>query len=407
MKFAIIGFGDRGKLYRNIISRDFKDIELVAICDKREDVLKKAKIDFNLRDDQLFNNEDDFFKKGKIADFVLVTTTDSEHHRQFNALSDLGYDILLEKPISVTEEECVDMLKHQRKNKNKVAVCHVLRYTPFYSKIKKIIDSKILGDVVTLSQTENVAYWHQAHSFVRGNWKNSNTSAPMILAKCCHDMDMFLWLMNSRCEKVSSFGSLSYFNRNNKPEGSADRCVDCKLNCVYNAYNFYSKYPIMYGKINEKKDDVREFLKKSDYGKCVFASDNNVVDHQVVNCLFENGATAQLTMTAFSADCHRYIKIHCTKGELEGDIEANYLKYQLFGEEKPVEFDFSKELEKDIYSVHSGGDTILIREFIESLSEDSKIKTDLNVSMQSHFMCFAAERSRINDGQVETVNKGE
>ena len=133
---------------------------------------------------------------------------------------------MLEKPISPNARECLDLQRRAEEKGTQIMVCHVMRYTKFYRKLKELIDSGVIGDVVHVTHTENVAYWHYAHSYVRGNWHKTADSSPMILAKCCHDMDILSWLLGSRCRTVSSFGDLRYFREENAPAGSPARCTD-------------------------------------------------------------------------------------------------------------------------------------------------------------------------------------
>ena len=409
---ALIGYGSRGTVYTNYMT-ELGNMRPVCVCELVEKKREIAKQKFSLGQDALFEDENDFFSKRR-ADVLLVATPDRAHYRHAIKGLELGYDILLEKPVSPDERECREICALAEKKNLKVSVCHVLRYAPFYRKIKEIIASGELGEVVTISQTENVGYWHQAHSFVRGNWRNSSESSCMILQKCCHDLDIIKWLMDVPCKAVSSFGSLSYFNKEHAPLESADFCYRCKLRkeCPYDAISFYLDKPYwltgtgrFFGDFNNP-EEIRACLsdESNPYSRCVFKCDNDVVDHQVVNMLFEGGKTAQLTMTAFSKDFKRNIKVHLTGGEIVGDIAANSIEYTAWGKET-VTIDVTK-LADDL-SHHCGGDKLLVKDFYDYVcgNPSGKGLTAIGNSLESHLMAFAAEQSRLNGGVPVEIGK--
>ena len=282
----------------------------------------------------------------------------------------------------------------------KVIVCHVLRYTPFYTQIKQIIQSGELGDILAVYTSENVGYYHQAHSFVRGPWGNKEKSSPMILAKCCHDMDLLSWLIDKKCEKVASFGSLSYFKQENAPKNCANYCSDCSVDCMYRAQDLYKKYRWMAGYFSQEKDfrKIKKDLIHTQYDRCVFRSDNDVVDHQVCIFTFEGGITASHTMDAFSDKIYRDIKIHGTKAELFGIMEQNLLEIRPFGKKvKRITFDKDKTA-----SGHGGGDAGMMNELYNAYNGlPTERITHIDSSMQSHKMAFAAEKARITESVIE------
>lgn len=410
LKIAIIGLGGRGCFFAECALKH-KQVELVAVADLNISKLKKAHKEYGLSENDCYNSADEFFARGKIADAVFVCTQDRQHREHSIKAMQLGYDVCLEKPIATTEEDCNAIYAVQLQTNRKVMVCHVLRYSLFYAKLKEIIESGEIGDVVNISQTENVGYWHNAHSYVRGPWRNSEQSSPMILAKCCHDLDILFWLLATPCKSVSSYGDLYYFTRKNAPVGFAAHCIDCapivRARCPYDCFKIYKDIykaynnPIV-GNSTEFCGDMSHIDailsdKSNPYSRCVFACDNNVVDHQVVNMLFEGNITAQLTMTAFSKECHRNIKIHGTLGEIVGDMENNIVQVLPFrADNYTVDLTQSNE---DL-SVHGGGDKLLFDDFVAYLQDGapSATRTTLQDSLLSHKMCFAAEYSRCNGG---------
>lgn len=400
MTISILGFGSRGFTYANIIREHSDEASIVAVCEKN--IAKKPLIlsQYQLSENQYFDNTESFFALGKRSDILIISTMDQDHYTQTMKALDLGYDILLEKPIATTKEHCQAILDKANALKRKVAVCHVLRFTPFYQKLKQLINEGNIGEIVTLSQTEHIGYFHYAHSYVRGNWRNDKESSPMVLAKSCHDLDIIRWLINSDCTKISSLGNLFYFKKENAPLGSAKYCYQCHVPCIYDARVFYKQNP-MWAMIFTLNPNIDEVLKDESlsYSRCVYQSDNNVPDHQVVQMEFANQVTAQLLITAFSKEVHRSIKIHGTKGEIEGDMEAMKIVVKLFGKET-YEVDVSKLAED--FSGHAGGDKKMLLDFIRNVRDNIAVSslTDINNSLESHFMALDAEASRKDCGKI-------
>lgn len=414
LTLALIGCGDRGmNVYADIIKNKYCDkMEIVAAADPDAGRLGKIRDMFDIPDDMLFRNGDELLEKGKIADAVMICTLDRQHYMYALPALKLGYHILLEKPVSPSLSECEEIEKEATSRGLHVVVCHVLRYTAFYKKIKEFIDSGKIGNVVSIQAIEPVAYWHQAHSFVRGNWRNSAETSPMILQKCCHDMDLFFWLTGRKCEKVSSFGSLTEFRPENAPEGSALRCMDCKYvdTCPYSAKTYYLgqlKNGNVYWPVNvvctdPAEDTLTEALKTGPYGRCVYHCDNDVVDHQVVNLLLEGGITVDFTMCAFTKESSRRIIVMGTKGELRGDFNNN--KIEIYPFNAPDETFDVNTVSAD-FSFHGGGDAGLIGDFFELIKNGnySDSITDIEMSLQSHYAALAAEKSRLNGGEPITI----
>ncbi len=400
-KIVVLGYGQRGRIYAGYSLLFSEEFEVVAIVDNDEKKLADAKREFSC---PVFSEYQQFLKAKISADIVVVSTQDSDHREHAIACMEAGYDLLLEKPIAPTLEDCAAIYDAATRLGRKVVVCHVLRYTPFYKKVKEIVDSGVLGNIQTLAATENVGYYHQAHSFVRGPWRNSEQSSPMILAKCCHDMDMIRWLIGERCEKVSSFGGLSYFTNENAPAGAAAYCSEClHTDCIYKAQKLYLEYQWMasYFTNGERtEENILSSLKGTQYDKCVFKTDNDVVDHQVTIMQFAKGITAMHQMTAFSKEIYRGIKISGTKADLFGVMEQNRIEIRVFGGDTytvPVDFD------EVVYGNHGGGDQMLMHDlYLELNGLPTKGITYLDVSMDSHKMALKAEKSRIT-GNVEAL----
>ena len=401
-KLVVFGLGARGKIYANFAKTYPEKFALAAIIESDPKRLEFAKTAYP--GTRLFDNYHDFLSAKIDADIVAVATQDEDHKEHAIAMMSAGYDLLLEKPIANNKEDCLAIYEASKQYAKKVVVCHVLRYTPFYSTVKRIIKSGKLGEVITIHASENVGYYHQAHSFVRGPWRNKAQSSPMILAKCCHDMDILRYLMDEECLSVNSRGDLFYFNQAHAPKGAAAYCSDCPhTDCVFKAQTIYTsekgKEFAAYFTTKEKTDEnILVDLAKSQYDRCVFACDNDVVDHQVTIMQFAKGKTACHTMTAFSQEIYRDLKVHGTKAELVGCVENNALEIRYFnGEREKIEIDISAAN----VGGHMGGDFFMMNSLFKALNgEEAEGITYLDVSIESHLMSFAAEESRMNDGKT-------
>lgn len=418
LTYALLGYGQRGKFYVEAMMQH-KETELVAVCDFNEKKLKFAQKKYNLGEENCYLSDEAFFQKGKIADLLFIATMDQYHYAEAEIALKLGYDLVLEKPIARTEEQCRELERLAESLHRRVYVCHVLRYAPIYTSIKEMLDSGRFGDVVSISSTEYVGWWHQAHSYVRGNWRNTKETTPMIVAKCCHDLDLLVWLIGKNCKTVSSFGSLTFFNRENAPEGCADYCFKCKYRetCLYNCIKFYTRCPDFafasgryLGDPNDKQAIEQCFSDESNpYARCVFKCDNDAVDHQVVDLLFEDGVTAQLTMTAFCEGGIRTMKLYCTKGEIEASMLDNNIKYSIFNPDRPDKPE-RKEFHVSVgetFGGHGGGDERMIDDIVDDILGKGKSKhlTTLDKSVSSHIIGFKADESRLHNGKAISINK--
>lgn len=397
VKIAILGYGKRGAIYANYAKNHPEEFEVVAVAEI--DAVKReiAKAEHHC---PVFEDWREMLSSNLQADIIAVATQDVDHPEHAIACMEKGFDILLEKPIATTEKACQEILSASEKYGRKVIVCHVLRYAPFYTKVKEIIGSGVLGDMMAVYTSENVGYYHQAHSFVRGPWGNKEESSPMILAKCCHDMDLLYWLIGKKCKKTASFGALRFFKEENAPKNSATYCSDCTANCIYKAQELYKKYRWMAGYFTPEREwrKVKKALAHSQYDKCVFRCNNNVVDHQVCIFQFENGITATHTMDAFSREIYRDIKIHGTKAELVGVMEKNFLEMRTF--DGKVERIAIENVSAN--AGHGGGDDGIMNELYKEYNGlPTKNLTYLNESIESHKMAFAAEKARMIEQTVD------
>lgn len=410
-----VGFGNRSRRYCEYAKAFPDELEVVGVAEPNDDRRNDAVKEFGLPDENVFKSWEELAEKPKMADFVIIGTQDKDHHKPTLALIEKGYDILLEKPMAPTAKECKEMLEAAEKKGVKVIVCHVLRFTSFWNAIKDLIDDGTIGEIQSMTHMENVGNVHQAHSFTRGNWRNTAESSPMILAKTCHDMDIMQWLVGKDCKQVSSFGSLSYFVHENRPEGAPDRCLDgCPHadTCYYNAEKIYlhdEKNKWMRATVTTESatptdEQIIKALKTGPYGRCVFACDNDVVDHQVVNLEFENGCTASFSMNAFN-EGGRFIRIFGTNAELYGEMENNIIKVYSYKTQETTTYTFDQK-GADISSGHGGGDMGIMRDTVRYFCGEglSKGICTLRTSYMNHLISFAAEKARL-ENRVVNLNE--
>lgn len=402
---VVLGAGSRGSIYAGYAKAHPGELQVVAVAEPRADRRNMLAEELGIPESHRFASWQDLLAQPKMADCAFVCTLDDDHTQPAIRAMELGYHLLLEKPMSNTEEECRLIADTANRTGRTLAVCHVLRYTPFYMTLKNLIDQGGIGEVTAINQIENVGYWHQAHSFVRGNWRSTKETSPMILQKSCHDMDILLWLMGRDCLRVQSFGSLRHFTAENAPEGAPQRCLDgCPhaAGCPYYAPRLYLDMSLTGWPVDVITTDLseagrRRALEEGPYGRCVYHCDNDVVDRQVVNLEFEGGAVATFTMTAFSADFSRQLKIFGTEGQITADMGTKQIVLHRFGEEKKS----IPMMENAQRSGHGGGDYGILQDFLHILRHGGESRTSANISLQSHLICFAAERSRTEHIVVE------
>ena len=413
---AILGCGSRGaSAYGKHLAERKEQFSIVALCDVDKVALSLAKDEFGIKDENTFLDERTFFDK-KRADLLVIATPDTLHVAQALTAMRLGYDILLEKPITDNERQLKSLLKAQKKYGNKVFVCHVLRYAPAFVKAKQVLQSGAIGKLVSIQATERVAYWHDAHSYVRGNWRDTKASTPMILAKCSHDLDLLQYYAGSRCKSLSSVGDLRYFTKKNAPQNSTERCVDCPLfeTCPYSANWYLNAFEQLgnpadiwpFNVVTKDRPVTKESLQTAiatgDYGRCVFRCDNNAVDHQLTVMTFENGVKATLTMMAFTADGGRVISFYGTDGEMVLEEVNERILVRPFGKAEQT-IACTVETEQGGHA-HGGGDAMMIASLYEMLTGAKDDGTALVQSVESHLMGIKAERSRKRGGKLQKIH---
>jgi predicted dehydrogenase len=405
--FSVVGLGGRASAYLSALQELYpNEHQVVAVADPDPAKQARARNDYGLQDNQIFDTDLDLMEQPRLSDVAIVATQDKLHLRDIRGLLAKGYDLILEKPVATTLEELQEIAAVSKSFPDQmVAVCHVLRHTVFFGEIRRILESGRFGPVVSIQHNENIGYYHFAHSYVRGPWNNSETSGPLTLTKSCHDMDILLYLLeNTHCQQISSYGALSIFNRDHyDPATMAPMCVDCPQNesCAFSAPKLYSS-----GKIKSvvfdlsSVDKVRKNLGTSPYGRCVYHCDNNVVDHQSTAIQFDNGVTATFSLSAFSAKVNRSLKIMCQFGEIRA-IEKPYLI-----ETTDFRTDETTVTELDIRDRgHGGGDKAFVKDFMESYLHGVPFNSTLEHAIESHAMALLAEESRKDNGNAKSVSQ--
>ncbi len=414
VRMIVLGAGARGMdAYAPFSLYAPDQLKIVGVAEPREARRFAFAARYGLPAETVFSDWREALSAGIEADAVLVATQDNQHVEPACAAMEQGYDVLLEKPIAKTEAELKRIYDTSVHTGKRAAVCHVLRYTRFFQTLKSIIDSGEIGDVVNISHSENIGYWHMAHSFVRGNWRREDETSPMILAKSCHDTDILLYLTGKDCLRVASFGSLKHFTGDCAPEGSADRCLDCAVaaTCPYSATRLYM-IPVLTGwPVSVITDDIStegrlKALREGPYGRCVYRCDNDVVDHQSTILELEDGVTVTMTVSAFTDYRHgRTIHVMGSHGEIRAKMSDETIEVTNFrdGSVRTTE----NPLPGGMGDGHGGGDMGLIASFVRmEQGDESAVTSTIRDSIQSHLICIAAEESRKNHTVVEIHNVG-
>lgn len=407
VKAILIGAGLRGsEAYASYALSCPNELKIVAVAEPDEERRRLFAEKHRIPEAYQFADYKELLERDKIADCALVCTQDTMHFEPVVKALEKGYHVLCEKPMSVSKKEIVRMGMMAGQYGRILSICHVLRYSPFFVKIKELLDEGRIGRLMSIHHSESVGYWHHAHSFVRGNWRNAAKSSPMILAKCCHDMDILLWLAESPCKSVSSFGELTYFKEENAPADAPLYCMDgCRHRdtCPFYAPRFYLEHPravkdnlVKAVSSHTGTEKVLEALSRGPYGRCVFRCDNTVVDHQVVSLEFENQVNVSFSMCAFTEECRRDINLMGTKGQITGDMEHNHIHLYDFvtGHEEVIKLHIPS-------GGHSGSDARMMRDFVQNVAEERENRTAADISVESHLMSLAAEESRVTRQTID------
>ncbi|WP_199509972.1 Gfo/Idh/MocA family protein [Nucisporomicrobium flavum] len=413
---ALVGAGLRGQTYaRHAVATGRARVVAVAEPDphRRESVAAEFGIDpANVHTDWT-----GLAAGPRLADAAIVATQDRLHAGPAIRLAEIGYHILLEKPMAPTDEEASAIAEAAVRHGVILAVCHVLRYTAYTKLVKGLVDDGRIGRLVSFDHLEPVGWWHQAHSFVRGHWRRTGTSGPMLLTKSCHDLDWLVHVTGRVPARIASFGSLTHFTAADRPDGAADRCLDCPVepDCPYSAKRLYFAaladpeqhfWPLGAVTAEATAPALTEALRTGPYGRCVYACDNDVVDHQVVTMEYADGATGTFTMSAFTPMEHRRTRLMGTHGYLEGD--GRTVRHVDFRTGREETLDSAALGGPSAADGHGGGDEGLTEAFLAAVEagDPSLITSDAAQSLASHRVVWAAERARLSGGIVTLTAPG-
>ena len=406
---VVLGAGNRGNVYSGYSLKFPDELKIVGVAEPIEFRRKRFATKYQIPEKYQWTTWEHALQIPKFADALIITTPDALHYGPAMGGLKMGYDLLLEKAIAQSWKECNDILKLTQQKKRIVAICHVLRYSPYFRKFREVMMSGQIGDIVSIQHLEPVEHIHMSHSFVRGNWRNTKESNPMLLSKSCHDLDLFRWMIGKPCRTVSSYGSLSYFKKENAPKGSTLRCTEgCAVEstCPFSASKIYYRNRTWLTHFDlppdqDQGETIMKLLKEGLYGRCVFHCDNDVVDHQIVNMTFEDKITVAFSMEALTSYAGRRTRVMGTKGDIVGDENA-FTVFD-FSTRQSTVWDAGKLQQEQ--SGHGGGDYGLAHDFVVAVSKQdpSLLASTIQESMESHLIAFRAEESRLS-GKTMRVN---
>jgi predicted dehydrogenase len=445
---VLIGAGQRGaQVYGAYALRYPEQLKFVAVAEPDEERRRKFAADHRLPPENVFQSWQPLFAMPQLGQAALVCTQDQQHTGPALAGMKAGYDVLLEKPIATTAEDCRSLVQAAHEFQRQLRVCHVLRYTPHFLTLRQVVKSGQLGQIITVDHRENLSWWHMAHSYVRGNWANLADSSPMILAKCCHDFDILLWVLEGECLQLSSLGSLLHFRSENAPEGAPPYCLDgCPIaaECPYYApfiyiellpywrsfiasssgyarlavktnlaaprfmnliskvmtdfrqYTDYREWPRSVVSGDPTPENLEEALRRGPYGRCVYRCDNDVVDNQVVMMKFTGGYPVVLTVQGHSHLEGRTTSIEGSRGSVKAFFGVGGAWVEVFEHRTGKKVRYNTSAWR--LGGHGGGDSGLLSDFVKSLQgEKVESLSSANQTLESHLMAFAAEDARLEN----------
>jgi len=422
IKAIVVGFGDRGQIYSKFALQNPELLEIIGVVDPNPVKREKAKKLYNIKDDMCFEYPDALYENTPLADAIINATMDRLHVETTIPLLKAGYDILLEKPIANNVKDLMKLKEVAHQYNRKLVVCHVLRYAPFYVKIKQLILNGEIGDLISIEANEHVGIAHMLSSYVRGKWNNEKTTgSSLLMAKSCHDLDLFCWLnSSSEPKEVVSLATRSTFIPERAPNGAGTRCmVDCQVeeNCPYSCKNLYidhNAFPhLIWDNINGKdyldvtmEEKVESLKTDNPHGRCAYKVESDLIDQQSVMIKFENNTTANFNLVGGVPKSGRRIHIIGTKGEIEGYLkekEFTLRKYNVHA--LKIETELIK-ITEEISDPHGGGDMRIVEDFIRTLRDEEKSisSTTIEDSINGHLCGLGAERSRKEGTIIQLVD---
>jgi predicted dehydrogenase len=407
-----LGAGSRGTTYGDYAAEYPQELDIIGVA---EPIVERNELHartHDIKDENRFVTWEHVLERPKFADMVVISMPDDLHHEPCIQAMRLGYDVLLEKPMAQSEAECREILKVQQETGRVVGIAHVLRYAPYFIDMRNVVLSGRLGRIVNMQHMEPIEWRHMLHSYVRGNWHNSAETTPIILGKSCHDLDIMRWIMDEPCDKISGFGDVSFYKRENAPEGSGERCLSCDVEeeCAYSAKQMYLRdqeriyaiMPILPEDPVELEEKIRHSLETTNYGRCVFKMENDQPEHLACAMEFRSGATATFNMDGFTSYHGRRTRLMGTKGDLVGDSDTFTYTDYMTGES--ITWDISvSDVKRYQDSGHGGGDYRFVSDLLSAIyhRDESLLTSTVAASVESHVMGFRIEQSRKGGGVQE------
>ncbi len=405
MKLVLIGAGQRGMIYARYAFE--KGHTIAAVADIDEAKRNLAGDLFGIPEDLRFAGGAELLARPRMGEAAIIATMDRDHYREAVPAMEKGYHLLLEKPVSPDPAETLAIERTAERTERKVTVCHVLRYSPFFRALKKAVTDGKIGRIITIQHNENIGNFHIAHSFVRGNWRRSDEASPLIMQKSCHDMYLLVWLTDSACDSVASYGDLTYFRAENAPEGAAERCCDCKWKdaCRFSAYRCYlpiaGEWPATVLTGDQTREGLTEAIRTGPYGRCVYRCDNNVCDHQVTILRFRSGVTATFNLSGFTQRMTRTLKLMGENGEIRASEAENEIEITRFNSSWAARSESEIIRPETATGGHGGGDSGIMEDFLALMENRADhLASDIHASVESHMMACAAEESRLTGKTV-------
>jgi len=424
VEVVLIGAGNRGaEAYADYALRHPDELRIVAVAEPRLERRAWFAAQHSLPPARCFTTWEDLLTAGQLGQGAIVATQDQAHVAPAVTAMTVGYDVLLEKPMAHTLAGCVELVQAAEQTGRTLQICHVLRYAPFWRRLHEVVESGVLGEIVTVEHRENVAFFHMAHSFVRGNWRNRARSSPMILAKCCHDLDVLVWNLRQPVRRLSSVGSLLHFRSDQVGPEIPDRCTDgCPIeaHCPFSALAVYVDYerarpglgaalaaeghdpaapnvwPFTVLTADVSRAGRRRAVETGPYGRCVYRCDNDVVDQQTVLMELASGASVTLVMHGHSNEEHRSLRYDGTRATLRARTGAvNEIEVCIHGgKQERISIDKA-------FSRHGGGDDGLMHDYVRVLRGEMAPLTPARISLESHLLAFAAEEARLTGAVID------
>jgi predicted dehydrogenase len=428
LEAVIVGAGHRALLYASYAQHHPDELRITGVADpiaiRREQVARL----YDLPPDRCFATAEELAAAPKFADVVINGTMDHQHVATSLPLLAAGYDMLLEKPFAASEAEMWELVEAVRRFDRTVMICHVLRYAPFYAEIRRQVLDGVIGDLLSVQTVEHVSYHHMAMAFVRGKWsQRDDCHTSMLMAKCCHDLDLIAWMKSGiKPRIVASFGSNFQFRPERAPAGAGTRClVDCEIepDCLYSARKHYIDHPERWSfyvwtdlehlEAPTLEDKIASLKGDSPFGRCVWRTEMDVVDHQAVMIDFEDGATATHNMVGGTAKPSRSIHLVGTLGEIQGVFEESRFVIRHIDPrpgheygEHVVDLTVGGDMH-GAFGGHGGGDMRLVADFLRvARGEPPSISTTtLDDSIAGHLIGFGADRAMEEQRVVDVISK--